>query len=191
MAENTGRRRSGPARHIRDVDWLRQRVAVDPATECWVWQGTTNHRGYGLYHHATDDGIRTGVASRLALELKLGRPIGPHMNACHHCDNPPCVNLEHLFEGTTSENALDSYQKQRRPRMRGERNGHAKLRYSDLPAILAALAEGETQGSIAKRYGVNQSQISRIKNGKAWPQPLEASIHQVEVGTIPGGQQID
>lgn len=160
---------NGPKRHVRDINWLRTRVVIDPDTGCWNWTGWTNHRGYGRYNYSTDGGVLHGSAHRLALELALGRPIAPGMNACHRCDNPPCCNGEHLFEGTTSENAIDSYTKDRHLRMRGELNGHAKLKRSDLPAILAALAAGEFQKDVAKRYGVNQSQISRIKNGKAWP----------------------
>lgn len=37
-----------------------------------------------------------------------GRLPAPSMFICHHCDNPPCVNPDHLYEGTPSQNALDS-----------------------------------------------------------------------------------
>jgi hypothetical protein len=162
------RARFGPPRHVRDIEWLRKRVAVDPVTGCWIWQHRSNPRGYGLYTYSTDDGVRSGVAARLALELRLGRPIEPGLYACHHCDNPPCCNGEHLFEGTALQNTQDCLAKGRREAPRGEQNGHAKLANEDIPAILTALAAGERQGSIAKRYGVNQSQISRIKSGQAW-----------------------
>lgn len=160
--------RYGPRRHVRDVNWLRSRSIIDPITGCWVWQRTRNHRGYGLFNYATDQGILTGIAHRLALTLALGRPILPGLFACHRCDNPPCVNGEHLFEGTPMENTHDCLAKGRREPLRGEENGHAKLTRADLPAILAALADGSSQSSVARRFGVNQSQISRIKNGKAW-----------------------
>lgn len=58
-------------------------------------------------------------AHRIALERKLGRPLLPRMLACHTCDNPPCVNPEHLFEGDHRANALDAVAKGR------YRNGQA------------------------------------------------------------------
>lgn len=158
----------GPARHVRDLDWLRARVEIDPVTACWVWRGTRNHRGYGRFNYSTDQGVRTGSAHRLALELRLGRPIQIGLSALHSCDNPPCCNGGHLREGTISDNAVDAYTRGRHVPARGELNGHAKLTDEDVDDIRAALRRGETQRSIAKRYGINQAQISRIKNGKAW-----------------------
>lgn len=160
--------RFGPARHVRDLAWLRARVDIDPVTGCWVWSGTRNHKGYGRYNFTTDKGVRTGSAHRLALELRLGRPIRPGLHTLHECDNPPCCNGEHLREGTVSDNQQDAYAKGRHVPARGELNGHAKLTREDIAEILAALGRGEYQRVIAKRFGINQAQISRIKNGKAW-----------------------
>jgi HNH endonuclease/helix-turn-helix protein len=167
MTEVTGAR-YGPSRHIRDLAWLRARVVIDPVTGCWVWRFRRNHRGYGRYTFSTDHGVKTGSAHRLALELELGRPIGDGLSALHHCDNPPCCNGEHLFEGTMLDNTRDCLAKGRREAPRGEENGHAKLTRADIPTILAALAAGTSQNTLARRFGINQSQISRIKNGKAW-----------------------
>lgn len=66
------------------------------------------------------------------------------------------------------DNALDRQERGRAKPVRGEAHPAAKLHQADVPAILVALASGETQTSCAKRFGVDQSQISRIKNGKAW-----------------------
>ena len=56
---------------------------------------------------------KTYRANRWVLALKLGRPIGPKLMACHTCDTPACLNPEHLFEGTNSINQLDSAAKGR------------------------------------------------------------------------------
>jgi len=167
MTETTGVRH-GPPRHIRDVEWIRKRVVIDPVTGCWVWQGTCNHRGYGRYKYSTSRGVLTGTVARLALELAMGRPIASGLFACHRCDNPPCCNGEHLFEGTALDNTRDCLAKGRREAPRGEENGQAKLTRVDIPKILTALAAGTSQSTLARRFGINQSQISRIKNGKAW-----------------------
>lgn len=158
----------GPARHVRDLAWLRERVEVDPQTGCWVWQGTCNHKGYGRFNYSTNDGVRTGSAHRLALELKLGRPIQPGLHTLHECDNPPCCNGDHLREGTVSDNQRDAFDKGRQVPARGERNGHAKLTREAVAEILAELERGTYQRVLARRYGVDQAQISRLKNGKAW-----------------------
>lgn len=157
-----------PKRHVRDIEWLRDRVIVDPTSGCWVWQNTCNHRGYGLYHYTTDAGVFTGVASRLALEFALGRPLLPGMNACHRCDNPPCCNGSHLFEGTTDDNQRDCREKGRARWRAGESHGMAKLKDTDIPKILTALAGGEPQWAIGKRFGVGQPTISRIKKYHGW-----------------------
>jgi hypothetical protein len=158
----------GPARHVRDLHWLQERVTIDPSTGCWIWRGTCNHKGYGRYHYTTDNGVKTGSAHRLALELRLGRSIRIGLHACHHCDNPPCCNGEHLFEGTVEDNQRDCWTKGRREPIRGEMHGQAKLTEAQVAEILEALKQGEYQRIIANRYGVDQAQISRIKNGRAW-----------------------
>jgi hypothetical protein len=168
MTENSEPRRCGRRRHVRDSTWLRARVEIDSESDCWVWTGIRNHRGYGRYHYTTDDGVLNGSSHRLALELALGRPLRPGMNACHRCDNPPCCNADHLFEGTTADNQQDCRVKGRARQRRGQEHGMAKLRDADIPAILAALAAGVSQRSCARRFGVSQPTISRIKKHDGW-----------------------
>lgn len=87
---------------------LRFWSSVDTSGDCWVWMKSKNHRGYGLF---SVDGIYR-VATRFIYE-QLHGPIPNGLLVCHHCDNPSCVRDEHLFLGTTQENALDAKQKGR------------------------------------------------------------------------------
>jgi hypothetical protein len=87
--------------------WSYARVGAPE--ECWFWTGAKRDGGYGMFY----DGNRSVQAHRFALELRLGKPIGGGMVACHHCDNPPCVNPNHLFMGTRSDNSRDSMRKGR------------------------------------------------------------------------------
>jgi hypothetical protein len=83
-----------------------------PCREWGMMPGMTalNSKGYGVLRWRG----RLTYAHRLALELTLGRPLGPGMEACHHCDNPPCGEPLHLFEGTRVDNMQDAKRKGRK-----------------------------------------------------------------------------
>jgi hypothetical protein len=76
---------------------------------CWLWKKGRSRAGYGKF---CMDG-KLMVASRISYILFNG-PIGEDKLICHSCDNPPCVNPAHLWQGTNSENQIDSVKKGRR-----------------------------------------------------------------------------
>jgi DNA-binding NarL/FixJ family response regulator len=94
------------------------------------------------------------------------------MYVCHHCDNPPCVNSDHLFAGTAKQNMQDCKAKGRlvvdalvnRDRF-GEANGCAKLTKKD---VMWARSNGLTNGETAYRLGVSHTTISKIRSRKIW-----------------------
>lgn len=130
---------------------------------CWEWRGTRFKNGYGRITLADR---RTNVAHRVALELAVGI-LPADMEACHRCDNPPCVNPAHLFAGTARDNAADMIAKRRD--LRGERSPYAKLTFADATAIREAYARGGvSQQAIADRYDVKQPAISRIIRGVSY-----------------------
>jgi hypothetical protein len=69
---------------------------------CLHYPGATR----GFHHSVWVEGRRR-KPHRLALERKLGRPIRPGFGALHTCDYPPCVNMDHLYEGTQKDNVRD------------------------------------------------------------------------------------
>jgi hypothetical protein len=75
---------------------------------CWLWTAAKDHNGYGTLKIA---GRNVG-AHRLSFEIHKG-PIPPDQIICHRCDNPTCVNPEHLFSGTTQDNVDDKMNKGR------------------------------------------------------------------------------
>jgi HNH endonuclease len=69
---------------------------------CIEWTGCLTADGYGAIT-VNGRGTRT---HRVNWELTNG-PIPPDMFVCHHCDNPPCCNVDHLFLGTHADNMAD------------------------------------------------------------------------------------
>lgn len=142
-----------PARFTANVD------SSGGPRKCWPWTGGRFARGYGRFHLNG----RNYIASRYALELSLGRPLGEGMDALHTCDNPPCVNPRHLYEGTHADNMADKVARGRQPR--GELSGTAKLTEQQVRAIRAST---ESSRKIAPDFGVHDSTIRRIRSGKKW-----------------------
>ncbi|UFX84327.1 putative homing endonuclease [Klebsiella phage BUCT86] len=84
----------------------------------------------------------------------------------HTCDNPRCINPEHLLLGTSSDNMQDRNKGARN--LLGSRNPAARLTPEDVHSIREAYAGGETQVSIARRFGTSQGYISNIIKGRVW-----------------------
>ena len=76
---------------------------------CWIWTSTINQYGYGILNIGRNGKI---IASRLSLQLATGKS-GEGLFACHSCDQPACINPEHLFWGTQSDNMRDAAAKGR------------------------------------------------------------------------------
>ena len=129
------------------------------ASGCWEWSGTRNNYGYGIILEKGEKPIR---AHRFSYELFVGK-IPDGMVIMHTCDNPPCVNPEHLKLGTKLDNNRDAHKKGRRPN--GEKSHFAKLTESQ---VISILNDTRKQFEIAKDYNVGQDHISRIKSGKQW-----------------------
>lgn len=138
--------------------WTKERLAariIITASGCWEWQGARDSNGYGSVRI---DGAADRV-HRLAWRLHRG-PIGNGNHLCHTCDNPPCCNPEHLFEGDARANILDM-------RAKG-RHGTAKITQAGADEIRAEYASGLRQVDIAAARSISQRQVSDIVTGRCW-----------------------
>lgn len=132
--------------------------------ECWAWLASCEVEGYGVFHL---QGGRKTRAHRYALQLRLGRPIAPGAMACHECHNAWCVNPNHLYEGTHRTNSDDKVRASRQ--MRGSRSAASRLTELQVTQIVSSYrAGGVSQRRLGAMYGVSQSEISRMVNGRSW-----------------------
>jgi hypothetical protein len=137
------------------------RYTVDPKTGCWLWEGKKNAYGYGTIQK----GGATGWigAHRLSAALHIREPL-PTEVVCHRCDNPSCVNPDHLFIGTPHENTQDMIRKGRAAI--GTRNSAAKLTEEDVATIRRDAQTPATH--LAARFGVSPKTIRNCRFGRTY-----------------------
>jgi hypothetical protein len=154
---NQNDKRSSIARFI-------EGLAFD-TSDCWYWRGAHTKLGYGILAAKGEK-----RAHRVAWVLWNG-PIPDGMHVLHHCDVRCCVNPEHLFLGTHTENMRDMTRKKRgkQPALSGECSPVRKLHQSHVNAIRAEYAKGQiTQSELAQKYFVSPMTINRVVNLKTW-----------------------
>jgi hypothetical protein len=88
------------------------------------------------------------------------------MKICHHCDNPPCREITHLFLGTNRDNLHDMAVKGRSTW--GTRNNTTRLTPAQVAEIRLALAAGAKQRDLGRQYGVCKSTIGCIARSESW-----------------------
>ena len=138
------------ARDTDDIDALRARLIdrsiPEPNTGCWLWTASTHEFGYGQIYFRR----KVGRAHRLSYFAFKGEiPAG--MVIRHTCDQPYCVNPDHLVVGTQRDNIHDSI-----------RSGRFAFNPRRLPeetaaAIRAARAGGLGYPELGRKFGISQS----------------------------------
>ena len=131
--------------------------------DCWIWKGATASIGYGHLTHQGKDLYAHRVSYELFNLVQGEIPKG--MCVCHTCDNPHCVNPEHLWLGSYQENAQDRDKK--------GRNGSFKLKERQSPMKGKHHSEKTKQkisfskkGKPSKRIGYKHSEKTREKISK-------------------------
>lgn len=137
------------------------RRVVDSESNCWLWNGSTNTRGYGEVRF----GNKLLLVHRLAAYIWLDFDLNSSLFICHKCDNRKCFNPEHLFSGTHAENQRDKGEKGRAP---WGKKGRTHLLESDIEEMKKLRNEGVTCVAIAAKFGVHSASVSRITRGLRW-----------------------
>lgn len=140
-----------------------------PQGECWEWIASTHERGYpdrGRKHsrgYGCFGAVRPefGFKTRRAHVFSYVIHHGPTNGFCvlHKCDNPPCVNPDHLFLGTQADNVRDAAVKGRfsvRHTARASVSAEAVQEIRNTPHTLRALS---------LKFGISQTHIWRIRKG--------------------------
>lgn len=147
------------------------KVDVRGPHECWEWLASKFQYGHGRFCA----GRYQTSANRWSLAFTLGRMPSRFEYACHHCDNPSCVNPQHLYLGDPQSNTNDARMRGRlRPgvvswngRRRGERNSNAKLTEREVRKI-RSLRGIKTASDLAKKFNVSRATVSYIWTRKVW-----------------------
>lgn len=168
-----------------DIEWTdEESIGLSPALKarfwsyvtienggCWNWSAGTFGGRYGQFRL----GKKKVKAHRVAWIIS-GKSIPNGLILCHHCDNPKCVNPQHMFVGTHKDNAQDRERKNRGSGNRfakvgqpGESNPAAKLTVNDVRHIRNLhKSHGWTKKRIATHFGVSLSQIVNITLMRSW-----------------------
>lgn len=148
---------------------LIRHMAVNKTSGCWEWIGSKRN-GYGrMIIGSRTDGTRKSVsAHRVAYELKHGE-IPDGMEVCHKCDNPCCVNPDHLFVGTRKDNMADREAKGRNIVFTGEEQTRSKLTKKAVKdARWERAYKGTSYQMLADRYGVSKKTMQNAIKGITW-----------------------
>jgi len=147
--------------------------AVAPDGRVWSYKTnkylrpSLNHRGYCTINISNKEKKKNFLVHTLVAKLYIPNPKNlPQINHKDSNKQNNCVaNLEWC---TPLENMAHSFTVGTHKDIRGSKHFRAKLKEEDIPHIKEAYKAGETQTSIANRYGVTNPIISLIVNGKAW-----------------------
>jgi hypothetical protein len=130
---------------------------------CIEWHGSANGKGYGMMVYKG----RIHAAHRVSWQEHRGE-IPSGLLVLHRCDNPRCVNPEHLFLGTNQDNMNDMKKKGRQYTPKGEEHKRSKLTWD---AVRHIRTSGEGQKALALRFNVTEQTIWWVKSGKGWKEP--------------------
>jgi predicted XRE-type DNA-binding protein len=138
------------------------KIEIDDQTGCWNWTAGKWGKGYGQFSVSG----RPMSAHRFSYQHFVGE-IPDGLDVLHSCDNPGCVNPEHLWLGTNEDNIADKVSKGRSGV--GSDNPNAKITAETVLVIRELVGSGQVkQSEIADQLGLSRQGVSDIVNRKVW-----------------------
>ena len=134
--------------------------------QCWPWRGGRSGGGYGRFNVPKPGKGYTSVAATRVMMYLMHGAFNESLVVRHTCDNPPCVNPEHLLLGTRLDNAKDMTDRQRQAR--GELHPKTTLTERIVVEIRRRALGGEPFTSIARDMGLNINTVISIAKGRTW-----------------------
>lgn len=142
---------------------LEENYLVNEKNGCWEWMGMINKAGYGRITIKQ----KKYLVHRAAYQEFIG--LTPNnLLVCHKCDNPKCINPDHLFLGTHKDNGEDKTKKGRAPSFKGSKNPSAKLKEKDVKNIRKMHSKGIPSKILAIKFNINVVQINNIIRYASW-----------------------
>lgn len=145
--------------------WKKVAITANPDS-CWNWTGAKKEQGYGIMS------INHSIYKAHRISYFLNSGIRPDaLFVCHSCDNPLCVNPNHLFLGTHTENMSDMVAKGRADisgKAKGEKCGRSKLTETQVLEIRKLYSTGVEQSEICRQFSIAQASVSLIVNRINW-----------------------
>lgn len=139
-----------------NIDKIMSRAIPEPNSGCYLWYGADNGRGYGVIRIGSkkDNTRKMYLVHRIVCKEAHG--LKDNQDACHRCDNPRCVNPDHLFPGTKSENMQDASKK-------------GRLRFANQvlsdQQVISIIADGRISRLVAADYGISAKHVQNIRSG--------------------------
>ena len=135
--------------------------------ECWEWQGKINQSGYGVLN-IRENGKKTDVLVHRESYRLLKGEIPDGMCVLHKCDNPACINPEHLRIGTNKENTQDCVKKGRfcNGHLRAKASG--KLTEDQVIEIREMNKNGINKKEIMEKFGISIHHLNGILAYRFW-----------------------
>lgn len=147
---------------VQDEESFWSKVFKSPG--CWEWLAMVDKGGYGSF----SVNAYPVKAHRFSWILHNGK-IPEGLGVLHKCDNPRCVNPDHLFLGTNVANTADRDAKGRQSK--GEKHPDAKLTEEQVREIRIVYKAGSRRYGIrplARAYGLSKSTMASVVNRLTW-----------------------
>lgn len=137
---------------------------VETKNGCWNFLGNKDKDGYGVFGYGRGTQLR---AHRASFQFHKKTSIDGFL-VCHSCDNPSCINPNHLFLGNAKDNTQDMIKKGRRANLIGSNHPLSKLSDIDVICIKQQRLLGKNLKDIANQFGITFQTVSEICKGKTW-----------------------